>query len=506
VRFPLRFARRHALLAAAGAAGILLVLVLGSERFVGSAYADSGAGEISFPLEQIWTWTQRWFAQLALAGGFVPVVVGGAWALREVVRPQRPETGVFAVVALAVFAVFAYATGAQGSQIEERYVAIIGGLPAVALGAAVFLRRAWVLGTVVLGVLAARAIAATASYPDASAFSHLVAPARLLYQQVLLLRADTLLPGGAGAMPTIVTGALVLVAVVVAVLCAPRTATRVAALARRPALVGTVVLVALLGFGAVSGVYTLRKYAPATLPGLSFEEVTWIDRASGGGPGFTWGWNAPVINQGRHYETSLAYFFNNTACCYAAFGELNDEIGPGGELPPGIGRPEHIVRFSGYQPLGFETRVLARSTAFGPDEMRVERFTGGPALVTHRIDGAMDPAGAVVPGDAPVTIGIFPDARERPDRCVWIDVAAPPGGTPPSRTRPLPFRLTVGGGTLRGRLAPGTARRLTFRVPPQGDALLFGPRTGRTSLFVGETALIPCRGAAADGPTARSLG
>ena len=280
LRLPLRIARTHPLLTVAGVAAVLIVVVVGPERFVGQAYAITDTADFEFPVDFIWEHLTQWFAQTTLALAFVPVVVGGAWALREVVRPHTTEGGVFAIVMLSIFLVFVYVTGSQNSQIEERYVAVVGGLPVVAFGVVIFRRQPWVLGTLLLGLLAARAIATKAAYVDATPFSYLVAPARLAYQQVVLGRTSTVVPESTA--DTVMTLAMVALAVGVAVAFSPWLHERVGAIGRRPYAAGLVTAAALLGVLLVMSAYTLRKYEPATFPGTSLEQMAWIDEATGG--------------------------------------------------------------------------------------------------------------------------------------------------------------------------------------------------------------------------------
>ena len=485
LRLPLRIARAHPVLTLAGLAGLVLILVIGTERFVGQAYAASDTADFEFPIGFIWEHLVQWFSQTALAMAFVPVVVGGAWALRETVRPHSTEGGVFAVVMLSIFLVFVYVTGSQNSQIEERYVAIVGGLPAVAFGVAVFRRQAWVLGTVVLGLLAAWAVAAKAEFVDAQPFSYLVAPARLIYQQVVLGRLSTVVPNTAAEI--IATLGMAAVAIAVALVFSGRLDGRLPILGRRPQAAGLAVSAGVLVVLLVMSAYTLRKYEPATFPGATLEQMAWIDDATGGDPAMVWGYASTGVNTGRHYQSSLAMYFNDSACCYAGYTEFPDQVGPEGQLPIFAGDPDYIVWFGGFHPIGFETEPVTRSEAYG-EPMRVDRFVGEPGAAFRITNAGV--FGQIGPGGT-ATFELLPKAKE-PNRCVDLELHVPED-TPERRSRSaLPFRVEGAGRTRTGTIRPGGTRKLS--IPTDGiDAFMVkGPTRGKVPLMIGESALVRC--------------
>lgn len=218
-RLPLWVARRTPVIAAVTVLGALAVAVFGTSTLAGRDYAE--AARIDLPLEQIWLalgWTT---AVLTIATGFIPFVVGGAWALRQAVRPSDLRAGAFAVIAVATFLAYVYLMGASGAQEQERYAAPLAALPIVALGAALFRRQAWALGTAAVGLLAARAIATRAIEENAEPLNYFFSPAQLLFSKVVLGRLRVALPGDE-QMVTIGLLGIVVIAVLVALFAARR--------------------------------------------------------------------------------------------------------------------------------------------------------------------------------------------------------------------------------------------------------------------------------------------
>jgi hypothetical protein len=136
VRLVPRTARAHPLIMGAAGLVVLFVLVAGPARLAGSAYDTGEPADLGFAPAELYERLVHWFSQLTLVGGFLPFVIGAAWALREIVRPQETSTGVFAVIWLGIFFLFVYITGSHNSTIEERYLAPLGGLPLLAFAVA----------------------------------------------------------------------------------------------------------------------------------------------------------------------------------------------------------------------------------------------------------------------------------------------------------------------------------------------------------------------------------
>jgi hypothetical protein len=244
----------------------------------------------------------------------------------------------------------------------------------------------------------------------------------------------------------------------------------------------------LLGVLLVMSAYTLRKYEPATFPGTSLEQMAWIDEATGGRQSMVWGYASAGVDTGRHYQSSLAMYFNASACCYAGYNELPDQIGPEGQLPPFAGVSKYITKFGGYHPVGFETEIVARSAVWG-EEMRVERFIGAPGAA-YKVTGA-GLLGEVGKGQT-ATFGLFPKARE-PGKCLELDLTVPPDTPEQQSKRALPFRLEAGDDVRTGTVRPGRVRHLSVPLADVDAVTVTGPRGGKVPLLLGENRLAACR-------------
>jgi hypothetical protein len=482
VRLPRRVFARTPVIAAVALLGVAAVVVLGPERFAGDAYDQSAS--IRFPLGQIWdslAWTT---AALAIATGFVALPIGGAWALRELVRPADVRTGSFAVIALAIVLLYVYVAGAAGAEQQERYPAVLAALPIVALGAALFRRgEAWVLGTAVLGLVAARAIATRAVTDAADPLSYFFEPAQLFFSKVVVGRLTVALPGDEH-MVTIATVGAAATAVLVTACLAPQHERAWHRNIKVPGTVpgttggtvpGTVVLVVLV-FGAVSGVYTLRKYEPALGPD-SLSQVAWLDRAGGGENVVFWNYQWHVNKPDRDVRARLTLYHNASACCGEWRPELADSVGGDGTIERDP-VPRYVAGPDGYRPLVFEAVQTSRPTAYG-NPFRVERFAGdhpraAAEVVGAGVDGAVE--------DEPAEIVAYPALR---GHCLDVTVT-----NRAEASGPIGYEV----GDRRGRLRPGGLRvvRVPGAVPVRRTGDVDAP------LVLGEIHYVEC-----DGPESR---
>jgi hypothetical protein len=469
LRFPLRVARTHPVIVGTLLLAAAAVAMIGVTRFVGSGYAS--ASQLSLPWDSIWLHLRDWFVQLTMATGYLPMLIGVPWMLWQAARPSRLEHGVFAVVALGLFVVFVYVTSAHNSVSEERYVAPLGALPAVAFGAAVFLRQAWPLGTLIVGLLAARAIATLG--PFITEFDDYVeiqvAPARTFWQEVVIGRATVTLPGGDTNIVLIVTVLLVAVAVVLAWLLSER-APRPRAV--RPVAVGAVLAVLTLGFG--SAAWATVKYRNG-LPPETMERHHWLDPVTRGEPALMWShWWDTDSYSGRIYLGLLTQYFNDDPCCNLFVNDLQDIIGPEGVLPDD--RP-YVVSFAGFLPLAFDRAPVHRER-YGAEVMEVRRFDG-PAYAALRVYG-VGPDGTIpVDGQAQLA-----KLRAQPaGRCVSVELNGPAG---------LRYAIRGGERTVRGRTRGSVAVREVVPLPASVDLLIRASQGERRTLRLGTIAVGRC--------------
>jgi hypothetical protein len=362
--------------------------------------------------------------QLGVATGFLPAIVGTAWALRQVVRPARAESGVFAVVALGLFLGFVLLTTSHGSVSEERYIAPFAALPVVAFGVAVLRREAWPLGTLIVGIGFALAIDSLGPfariYPGA--VDYLNQPARLFHQELLMGRASTVLPGSDTTVLTIAMVLMVLAAVAVAVLTAPWAAGRIRGLARRPAVVALAAVVPVLVLAGAGAVWAKTTFENQQFAKRGVSDLAWVDRATGGlqarSRTFLWAYAPPGAEGAADFESSGLLLYNKGTCC-TIWGR---NVPPparrrAGALPgPGV---RYLLRPVGYVPLVFRSRPVERRVV-GPVEFRLDRLLdrGWPAL---RVVGAE--ADGTVPSRSPVALDATRFAGR--GRCVDAPLIAP---------------------------------------------------------------------------------
>lgn len=468
LRVPVRAAREHPVLAAGVLAGVVVLLVLGPSRLVGS-YAGYGSDDLELPWYALYDHLAFSTAELALACGAIPLVVGGAWALRAIVRPPSTDAALVAFVLVAFFVVFVYLFGSTKAANEERYVAVIAGLPAIGFAAALFRREAWPLGTLIAGVLVARAIAWQGQFGDSSPFAHLVAPARIFYTQVVLNRLDVALPGDRDAMPTVAMVLMIAASVVVAALFAGGRRWRLSA----PPAVAYGLLAVLAVAGVLEGRYTLRKFQPAVSLGRGPEASAFVDRATGGATTLTWVWGDPATIVGRNYTMMLAEYANRSAGDRVE-GDLVPYFAPDGTFTERV-PPKYLLRFRDFSPVGFESEVVAEGLDPPPYRLVVER------LIDQRAAFVIDGPGpdGFLPDKQRATFRLLPAAK-KPGRCVAIDV-----GVPPDR----PATSYTATGVASGRLRPGEAR--TLRPSTEGEKTLTITARGE-GLRLGESRLVRC--------------
>ncbi|HEX8085018.1 MAG TPA: hypothetical protein VF529_12075 [Solirubrobacteraceae bacterium] len=452
-RFPLWVAHRTPVLTAVTLLGAMAVLVFGTDTLAGRDYA--GAARIHFPLEQIWNalgWTT---AVLAIATGFLPLTIGGAWALRQAARPTDLAAGAFAVIALATFLAYVYLMGASGAQEQERYPAVLAALPVVAMGAALFRREAWALGTVAVGLLAARAIATRAIEENAEPLNYFFSPAQLFFSKVVLGRLRVALPGDEH-MVTIATLGAVALAAAVAVLCARRAVTWAA-------------VAAVVALGTVAGVYTLRKYEPATAPG-DLDAAAFLDVAGGGDETVFWNYQWAANAADRDVRTRSTIYHNSSACCGEWRPDPTSFVLAGGRLDRDPA-PRLVGGFDGYRPVVFAATDVARPVAFG-QPMRVERFTSDPPLAAAVVRGAGED-GAV---ERRAAIEAQPALR---GMCLDVQV---------TNRAEAPAAAGFAVGPERGRLEPGGERWVRLR----GGAEVRRTGGGEAVLVLGEIRYVDC--------------
>ena len=453
-RAPARIVRRTPIIAGVTALGLLALVVAGPDALAGRDYAQ--AARLRPPLDPIWdklVWTT---AVVTIATGFLAVPIGVAWMLRQIARPAELGAGVFAVIALAIMLLFVYVAGAAEAQEQERYPAALAAFPIIALGAALFRRETWFVGTAVVGVLSARAVATRGIEPNAESLNYFFDPARLFFSRAVVERMTTVISND--AVVTVVLTAVVLVAAAVALFARWRP-------------VAWAAVVAVLGLGVIAGEYTLRKYEPATRPG-DLDAQAWIDPyVRDGESAVVWYYSWASNDFDRGFFTRLALFHNDSACCAEWSGDVGEMLTA--DAPPDAEhlKPEVVAGFSGYRPVVLAAREVARPQPYGEAPMRVQRFVGKPAaaaLIT----------GVTADGLAERTarIDTLPPLA---DRCIDVQLYGREDAA-----EPVGFQVA----RERGRLRPGEVHWIRIR----GDVALRRTGRGDAPLMVAETRFVDC--------------
>ena len=414
------------------------------------------------------------FAELSMGTGYLPMIIGLPWILTQLVRPATAATGAFAVIAVASFAVFVGLAAQAGATTEERYVAVLGLLPVIAFGAAIWRREVSLVGTALTALVVGRAVVTQGIYPSDDPFSYFIAPARQFFSNVVLGRLIVALHVGEQRAAVVAMVAIGALAIALAVALRGRirglTGPRVAALAS----VATAVLCLA---GTVAGVYGMRKFSTlAGAPGFRWQELSFVDERVGSARVLAYNSAAPT-DRDRVFEFELARFYNR---------RIGDGFDPRQHLDPATGRitlpsVPYLLRFDGFVPYVLNAQPIGGGSAFyGPTGLQLARFRGRPAVLavaTGTPDGILAPR---------QELRIAALAADRRRDCAAITVT---GATAGPRT--LRYRLVWRGGSRSGSIPAGGVRRL--RAPFAGGraVTLRGTGTGRTpdgravSLYVG---------------------
>lgn len=418
---PSRLWRDHAVLVALGVVVVAGLVVAGPTK-VGGAYVlhfDTVPGRLRerFGIAA---------SQLGVASGYLPVVVAGAWVLRQVLRPSTLRTGTFAWMSLAAFAALVFASTLAGP--EERYIAPIFPLVAVVFVTAVARRELAVVGIALMALIVGRAISHYNPITDIGPYTYFASPAGQFFSRVVLGKASLAIPWeDFHVLRTVLwAGAIAMGAALVLMHKAPR-------------LVGVLLIISAGAYGATSGVYAMRKFsAQVGIPGLRWEQQTWIDRATHGehvaildydpliSNAFRplWNeayvWNRSVI--GTAYLDQLSY-----GCCPPEdeHWELHPDVDTGrvrlasyGAYGQGIALPRLLLWTPHFSTYGFETKVVAQSD-YLPATVQLLRRTG-PLRLSWSVAGT-SPDGYVLGSGA--RIRVF---RPRAD-CMSVGLRAPAG-------------------------------------------------------------------------------
>jgi hypothetical protein len=448
---PRLFVRDHGLLVwltlLAGAA----IAVVGIDLVIGGY-----PSRLDFPIDALWRRLQLMVAHAATGMGFLAFIVGVGWLVRTSVAPRDRRTGTFAVLAVASFCVLLYVNHVGGY--DERYEMPSIALVFVAFAAAVARREVGVRAPLAVGAVTLFCVERFGFIGHTEAFDFINAPGRQWFSTGWIRTLSDATGAGHGLLIVLVVAAATTLAVLLGVFVHGRRARRLAGLA--------VFLVLWSGFSGAR--FTALKLPSGYRPDATFEDMTFVDRITGGETAYPL-IGATVANQHPRNTWLELQFFNRAIkrplsiagpsyylCClaygYARVAQVDKRSGAI-DVPPDV-VPRYLLTTPDWVPGGVAGTTLVVSRApIRP--VRVER-PRMPLQATWLAVG-MPPNGVLAPG-ARAVLRAFP-------------AGAPPAGPACMRVTFVgPRRMASAAawriGTARGRV--DALRRRRVEVPLAG--------------------------------------
>jgi hypothetical protein len=402
--FPGRIVRSHPLLVAAAGVVLVAVGVYGTHRLAGSAYQPTSS---SSPVTVRGVLDATWKAasELTMGTGYLPMIFAVPWLTHETLWPRRRESGAFAAVAVLMFTAFVamvvyFAATTAGASDDERYVAVLAGLPPLAAAVALFRREVGPVAVGVSGILLARAVVTQGLYPLAQPYGYFLAPARLFFTVVIQGQLSSRIPFSDSHIATTLLLAFAAAAVIVALLLTRRHS-RSGALG---AVIATFALGAPIALSAAGGIYDGDHFENlATFPSLTFEQQSWVDAATGSAPAVVWDY-APNGDLRIPYEANQAAFFNRSMVATVHVNGMPSSSAVGSSISVTVDPRSGVVRTSSPMPryllaperftsVGFAgVMVAGPSTVFGPLPLFLERLRS-TARASYTVRGLKPKAG-----------------------------------------------------------------------------------------------------------------
>jgi hypothetical protein len=494
---PGTLVRRHPLLCAAALVALVAAAVKGVDVLLGgAAYGGVRTGQHVSP-GGLWDELHALVAKLAWATGLVPAMLGGAWLVRQAVRPTSRRDGAFAVLAVAMLAAFLYAYAL--SYDEERYALPLLPLLAVAFGRAAFSAGVGWVAALAGAVVVGRLVATAPALGDLQARLYLFAPGQGFFDRVLGGRLAEQVPG--------LGGHTALVAFVVAAAGAVALALRGRLRGPWPAVVVGVVLAVLAAHQIAGASWAMRKNSTeATGAGQSFAQQAFVDEVVRGPDE-----SVPLLANNPTGDPLLGVAFEQLAF----FNRRVDRGGrvqlvgvgsspccvPGGlivRIDPATGRgraeggspPERYVARTGFRDVALVTDVIATTPSF-PLALEHPRL---PLQAAYAIGDTVQ-GGWGAPG-RPTPIRVYAWPGRPAAACLTGMVVAPSAGATGVEWSVEGAR----GRSVAGTLAPGAEQTLRVRLPARTAMLRLHSSTGtlpggaRAGVTLQDAAVGPCRG------------
>jgi hypothetical protein len=465
--YPGRVFRTHPLLVGAAGALLLVILVYGTHRLLGSAYQPtSSSTPVNLHTILHSTWTA--VSELTIGTGYLPMIIALPWLAHELFRPRTREAGALAAVSIAMFGAFIamivyFAATTAGFSDNERYIAVLAGLPPLLAAVALFRREVGPLAVTVCGLLLTRAVVTQGLYPTTAPYDYFLAPARLFFTVVMQGQLSSRLPFNDHYIATTLLLVAVVIAIAVALLA------HMSRMKRWWPAVAALTLGVPIALGAAAGIYDGNHFeALATFPSVTFEEQSFVDVANDLKPVAFWDY-APAGDLRIPYEANQAAFFNRSVHMTLRLQGMpaTANVGPSntatvdthtGRLHASSPLPSYILAPVRFTRMGFAaTTIAGPSSALGPMPFVLERLDGQPHLA-YAVTGTEDEGWILSPHHTAI-IRLFPSAQSR---CWQTDVVAPP-----ILAEPIHYAI-AGPGIHQVGVLPATAAALLDLRSPKG--------------------------------------
>ncbi len=275
--FPGRLARNHPILTPLAVLLLVLAAALGPASLVGgNNYGGSLLGQV-LSVHELTVNSEYMLTRLAIGVAIVPFMLAVPLILRNLFRPPEPSAGGFSWLVIGVLVVFSYVYYLRMN--EDRYIAVLVPVVALAAALAVFRKPALPAWAVMLSALAvARLVVTNFRWPVSEPFDFFIAPTLKFFQRAVVERLSIYLPIDTGWLPTVILIVAATAAVAVAIVVR---SDRLRSPGGR-ALCGAV-FAAVAVFQIAAMDYPARKFVDALgMASVSDQRISFIDQAAKG--------------------------------------------------------------------------------------------------------------------------------------------------------------------------------------------------------------------------------
>jgi hypothetical protein len=423
-------------------------------RFAGG-YGTPFAFDVLAVIEK----TGSYFSRAVVGTAFLPAAVGVPWLVGQLLRSRDPADFAFALTVVVSVVVLFYTLTTAGP--DERYIVYLAPLLLLSATLALARRELSPAGVAVTSVLLAALLIAVTWKPEQGPFSFFIWPVESFYARTAGLRLDRVLPGDAGTALTLVSLALGLGGVALAV-----------ALWRVPHRLSGSVAVALVAAVALGIVvqtqYALSKHVNGvgsrSGPGLKQRAFADVNVPRGATVGEL------AVGAGQQPDFSGIWqevqFYNQRIDTVFAFGDNVNPVPPGDDLVEGITYDAETGLVRSPRPLADYLVIptpapglrLRGAVVSVPAYVPVALIqVAQPPTVAWRTQG-IGPDGAPV-DDEDASVRVYGTGLRPGAHCVSVTLGAPPD-------RSADWALRIGKRTVRsGQLAAMATRAVSVELP-----------------------------------------